>query len=66
MILGNCLVLKREPRNKCMCMKAHWKDFGVWSREEPIGKEIVSGTPSSMHFTHGCATRFWGEWERQR
>jgi hypothetical protein len=29
MILGNCLVLKREPRNKCMCMKAHWKDFGV-------------------------------------
>jgi hypothetical protein len=20
---------KREHRNKCMCMKAHWKVFGV-------------------------------------
>jgi hypothetical protein len=27
--LGDCLVFKREPRNKCMCMKAHWKVFGV-------------------------------------
>jgi hypothetical protein len=27
--LGDCLVFKREPWNKCMCMKAHWKVFGV-------------------------------------
>jgi hypothetical protein len=26
-----------------MCMKAHWKVFGVCSWEEPINKEIVSG-----------------------
>jgi hypothetical protein len=26
-ILENCLVFKREPQNKCMCMKAHWKVF---------------------------------------
>jgi hypothetical protein len=23
------LVFKREPRNKWMCMEAHWKVFGV-------------------------------------
>jgi hypothetical protein len=23
------LGFKREPRNKCKCMKAHWKVFGV-------------------------------------
>jgi hypothetical protein len=28
-ILGNCLVFKREPQNKWMCMEAHWKVFGV-------------------------------------
>jgi hypothetical protein len=65
-ILGNCLVFKSEPRNKCMCMKAHWKVFGVWSREEPVNKEILAGNPSSKWFTHGCAKGFWGEWERQR
>jgi hypothetical protein len=27
--LGDCLVFKREPRNKWMCMEAHWKVFGV-------------------------------------
>jgi hypothetical protein len=65
-ILGNCLVFKRKPLNKCMCMKAHSKVFGVWSREELTNKEIVSRTPSSKCFTHGCAKGFWGEWERQR
>jgi hypothetical protein len=29
MIFGNYSVFKREPRNKCMCMEAHWKVFGV-------------------------------------
>jgi hypothetical protein len=28
-ILGNYSVFKREPRNKWMCMEAHWKVFGV-------------------------------------
>jgi hypothetical protein len=27
--LGDYLVFKREPRNKWMCMEAHWKVFGV-------------------------------------
>jgi hypothetical protein len=27
--LGDFLVFKREPRNKWMCMEAHWKVFGV-------------------------------------
>jgi hypothetical protein len=27
--LGDCLVFKREPRNKWMCMEAHSKVFGV-------------------------------------
>jgi hypothetical protein len=27
--IRNCLVFKREPRNKWMCMEAHWKVFGV-------------------------------------
>jgi hypothetical protein len=27
--IRNCLVFKREPRNKWMCMEAHWKFFGV-------------------------------------
>jgi hypothetical protein len=27
--IRNCLVFKREPWNKCMCMEAHWKVFGV-------------------------------------
>jgi hypothetical protein len=27
--LGDCLFFKREPRNKWMCMEAHWKVFGV-------------------------------------
>jgi hypothetical protein len=65
-ILGNYLVFKREPRNKWMCMEAHWKVFGVWSREKLASKEIRSKTPSSRCFTHGCAKGFWGEWERQR
>jgi hypothetical protein len=65
-ILGNYSVFKREPRNKCMCMEAHWKVFGVWSREKLTNKEIVSETPSSNCFTHGCARGFWGEWERPR
>jgi hypothetical protein len=29
-------------------------------------KKILSGTPSSKSFTHGCAKGFWGEYERQR
>jgi hypothetical protein len=28
-ILGNYSVFKREPRNKWMCMEAHWEVFGV-------------------------------------
>jgi hypothetical protein len=28
-ILVNYLVFKREPRNKWMCMEAHWMVFGV-------------------------------------
>jgi hypothetical protein len=32
-------------------------------REEPTNKEILSGTPSSKCFTHGCAKGFW---ERMR
>jgi hypothetical protein len=42
-----------------------WKVFGVWSREEPINKEMVSGShhPSMSLW---CAKGFWGEWERQR
>jgi hypothetical protein len=31
---------------------------GFW---EPINEEILSGTPSSKCFTHGCAKGFWGE-----
>jgi hypothetical protein len=27
--IRNYLVFKREPRNKWMCMEAHWKFFGV-------------------------------------
>jgi hypothetical protein len=27
-VIRNCLVFKREPRNKCMCMESHWKVFG--------------------------------------
>jgi hypothetical protein len=27
--IGNYLVFKREPRNKWMCKKEHWKFFGV-------------------------------------
>jgi hypothetical protein len=27
--IRNFLVFKREPRSKWMCMKAHWKVFGV-------------------------------------
>jgi hypothetical protein len=27
--IRNCLVFKREPRNKWMCIEAHWKFFGV-------------------------------------
>jgi hypothetical protein len=46
-VLGDCFVFKREPRNKWMCMEAHWKIFGVWSQEETINEEILSGTPSS-------------------
>jgi hypothetical protein len=36
---------------------------GFWSviTEEPINKEILSGTPSFKCFTHGCAKGFWGE-----
>jgi hypothetical protein len=65
-MLGNYSVFKGEPRSKWMCMEAHWKVFGVWSREELTNKEIVSGTPSSMFFTHGCERGFWGAWERPR
>jgi hypothetical protein len=39
-------------------MEAHWKVFGVRSREELTNKEIVSGTPSSKYFTRGCARGF--------
>jgi hypothetical protein len=28
-ISGNYLIFKREPRNKWMCMEAHWMVFGV-------------------------------------
>jgi hypothetical protein len=28
-VLGSFLVFKREPRNKWICMEAHWKVFGV-------------------------------------
>jgi hypothetical protein len=28
-IFANYSVFKWEPRNKCMCMKAHWKVFEV-------------------------------------
>jgi hypothetical protein len=27
--IRNFLVFEREPRNKWMCMEAHWKFFGV-------------------------------------
>jgi hypothetical protein len=54
---------KREPQNKWMCMKAHGKVFGVWSREKRSNKEILSGTPSSKCFTHGVIG-IWGELER--
>jgi hypothetical protein len=36
---------------------------GFWSMiaGELTNKEIVSRTPSSKYFTHGCARGFWGE-----
>jgi hypothetical protein len=43
---------------------AHILDEGVPSLSfhlEGVGKEILSGTPSSKCFTHGCAKGFWGE-----
>jgi hypothetical protein len=55
------LGFQKGAPNKCMCMKAHWKVFGVWSQEEPINKEILAGTPSSKCFTHGCAKGFLGK-----
>jgi hypothetical protein len=47
-----------------MCMKAHGKVFGVWSREETINEEILSGTPSSKCFTH--VQKDFGENERAK
>jgi hypothetical protein len=55
------LGFQREPRNKWMSIEAHWKVFGVLLREKITNKEIVSRTPSSKCFTHGCAKGFWGE-----
>jgi hypothetical protein len=63
--IRNCLVFKREPQNKWMCLEAHWKFFGVWSQEDTINEEILSGTPSSKCFTLGCA-KFFGENERDK
>jgi hypothetical protein len=36
---------------------------GFWNMiaGEPTNKEILSGTPSSKCFTHGCARGLWGE-----
>jgi hypothetical protein len=57
--MGECLLFsKRELRNKWMCMKAHGKVFGVWSREETINEEILSGTPSSKCVTF-VQMNFW-------
>jgi hypothetical protein len=42
-----------------MCKEAHWKVFGVWSREEPINKEIVSG-PHHPSMSLCCASGFLG------
>jgi hypothetical protein len=42
-----------------MCMKAHGKVFGVWSREEIINKEILSRTPSSKCVTF-VQVDLWG------
>jgi hypothetical protein len=42
-------------------MEAHGKVFGGLSREKLTNEEILSRTPSSKSFTHGCAKGFWGE-----
>jgi hypothetical protein len=36
---------------------------GFWNMisGKPTNKEILSGTPSSKCFTHGCAKGFWEE-----
>jgi hypothetical protein len=57
-VLGNSSVFKRESRNKWMCMKAHGKVFGVWSREETINEEILYETPSSKCVTF-VQVDFW-------
>jgi hypothetical protein len=41
-------------------------DFEEWSREKIIGKGVVSGTPSSRCFSHGCAKGFWKELKKPR
>jgi hypothetical protein len=38
-----------------------WEGFWSMITEETINDKILSGTPSSKCFTHGCAKGFWGE-----
>jgi hypothetical protein len=42
-----------------------WRHIGRFLEydhgEKLTNKEIVSGTPSSKCFTHGCVRGFWGE-----
>jgi hypothetical protein len=49
--MGECLLFSKGSSGTSMCMKAHGKVFGVWSREETINEEILSGTPSSKCVT---------------